>query len=205
MTKKFISKVSPFLIKNLMGNSMRLFSSHENDSVKSYSHFSRGMFYVAKIRVLTMVDMSILTYHIPSVDGASTYLVQLSCRSTCQVNWHFNGLVKEYWSINCSVDICRLTLTMYIDFFNVFCIELVNFEQTNIAENFLNQKKLFYQGNWYQRKISESATGIKNVISQKWNECRWVLILAYFGGGYWKKIVNSCSGLVLQTEETFIV
>ncbi len=39
-SKKSISKFSPFLIENSMGISMRPFSGHENDSIKSYGHFS---------------------------------------------------------------------------------------------------------------------------------------------------------------------
>ncbi len=39
--KKSISKFSSFVIENSMGNSMRPFSSHENDSTKKYSHICR--------------------------------------------------------------------------------------------------------------------------------------------------------------------
>ncbi len=53
-TKKLISKFSPFLIENLMGNSMRPFSGHENNSTKSYSYFS-------KFRALTFGGVSTWT------------------------------------------------------------------------------------------------------------------------------------------------
>ncbi len=53
-TKKLISKFSSFLIEKLTRNPLRPFSSHENDSIKSYSHFNKDSFHLAYCRCQTL-------------------------------------------------------------------------------------------------------------------------------------------------------
>ncbi len=86
------------------------------------------------------------------------------CWLTCQINPHFVGLIKECRLTNCSLNICRSTLMVYADFFDIFLHRVNEFpakqykkvpskEKLPSLETIM--KNMRYQRNWTKRLMSE--------------------------------------------------